>query len=184
MADSRLPIRRREPRDSLPSPARSVGSSTHASSGSSFAAISILGVARKAGPPLRVRVAGEHGRDLFLVRIDEIGLAQAAGSPPGDSSESVLIGGGRAYVVALSWVDGDDEAVADEWGRTKDLGNAKRFCDADGDLDPEVAGIPSDAWQLAYGKIVAPLPSEDADESGDDVPAVKSAISAPVSARR
>lgn len=146
------------------------------SSSLSVAAVVILGVSSSAATErprasqrpeaLKAMIAGEHGGDKFLVRIDELGLAQAAGAPVGDSEESVLIGGGRAFRVSVCWLDteNDPEDVA-KWKAVSELANARRFCDCEGDLDPELAHIPSDAWQLAYGKIVAPLPAED---NGDD----------------
>ena len=141
------------------------------SSSSSLAEIVILGVttAKNKDAPVCVRIAGSHGPDLFLVCIDEIGLAQAAGSPAGDSGESVLIGGGRAFQVGVRWTDDeDDDDDFKEWKTVSDLSNGKKFCDEDGDLDPDTAGVPSDVWQMAYGKIVTPLPREEEDSEAED----------------
>ena len=79
----------------------------------------------------------------------------------------MLIGGGRAFQVGVRWAD-DEEEDDDtrEWKAVSDVGNGAKFCDADGDFDPDAAGIPHDVWQMAYGKIVAPLPGDD--ESDDD----------------
>lgn len=165
--------RQKEPEDVVASSPASVPSTS-----SSYASVTILGV-KRSGAPLQARIAGEHGHDRFLVAVDEIGLAQAAGAPEGDSSESVLVGGGRAYVVGVTWIGGSaDTGAEDEWEHTRSLANARKFCD-EGDLDPEMVGIPADAWQLAYGKIVAPLPSEDKAASDSEPAAARMPTSAP-----
>lgn len=150
--------KQREPEDSPRSPSPSYSGSED----SSFAEISILGVSTaNKGDPVWVRVAGAHGSDQFLVLVDEIGLSQAAGAPAGDSGDSVIIGGGRAFRVGVHWIyddDAEDDGDAKEWKEVSELGNGGKFCDEDGDLDPDTAGIPQDAWQMAYGKIIAPLP--------------------------
>lgn len=141
--------------------------SNSAGSSSSVAAIITLGVSvssnktNATNSPLHARIAGSHGSDCFLVCVDEIGLAQAAGSPTGDSIESVLIGGGRAFRVGVRWMEDEDDADRKEWDALSKLGNGHKFCDEDGDLDPDIVGIPADVWQLAYGKIVTPIPAED-----------------------
>ncbi len=131
-------------------------------SSSSAAEVSLLGVRQASKLPLQVTIAGAHGSDSFLVAVEEIGLAEAAGAPPGDTDESVLVGGGRAFRVSVTWVDDDDET----WAPVSALANGHKFCDEDGDLDPELLEMPCDVWQLAFGKLVAPLPESD-DESED-----------------
>lgn len=153
-------MKEKEPEDAPP---QDSGSDDDGYSSSTVAEICFGGVLMSKGASVSVQVAGAHGSDRFLVRIREIGLAQAAGAPPGDEAESVLIGGGRAFEVGVHWVDdgGNDE---EEWNNTNELGNSSKFCDADGDFDPGIAGVPTDVWQMAYGKIVAPLPVEEEED--------------------
>jgi hypothetical protein len=162
--------REKEPEDAPRSPSNSSGES------SSAAEIVVVGVvtAKDTSAPLHLRVAGTHGSDHFLVCVDEIGLAQAAGAPPGNSGDSVLIGGGRAFQVGVRWADEEDSEDEDtkQWKAVSGIGNGSKFCDADGDFDPDSARVPHDVWQMAYGKIVAPLPGDDTDGSEQGVQTV------------
>jgi hypothetical protein len=157
--------KQKEPEDIPRSPSNS-GSSGGSSSAAEIVVVGVV-TAKDPSAPVRLRVAGTHGSDHFLVCVDEIGLAQAAGAPAGNSDESVLIGGGRAFQVGVRWSDEEDpeDEDAKQWKAVSNIGNGSKFCDADGDFDPDSARVPHDVWQMAYGKIVAPLPGDDEDGS-------------------
>ena len=108
-------------------------------------------------------IAGSHGPELFLLVIYEKGLMEAARSS-GEGTSAVIVDG-KAYVVSISWSGGDyaespDAPPPRDWQEVAALANGEGFCDEAGDFDPEKAQIPIPVWQLAFGKIIAPIPSE------------------------
>jgi hypothetical protein len=108
-------------------------------------------------------IAGSHGPEQFLLTIAEKGLMEASRSSA--AGTSAIIEDGKAYVVSISWSGGDyaespDDPPPRDWQVVADLSNGEKFCDEDGDFDPDKAQLPTSVWQLAFGKIIAPIPSE------------------------
>jgi hypothetical protein len=109
------------------------------------------------GHPLKVRIAGAHGSSLFLLHVNEINISDALSSPAGDVLNSVLIGGGKAYHVILRWIESRDDVT---FLRIANNDNGSKYIDSEGDFDPGSAGLPEDVWQMAFGKLITPIPQE------------------------
>lgn len=149
-------------------------SGSASSSGSScYPFIAVHGVGTRSTSPLESALLGEHGdRDYFIVTVLELPQLPSSDEVVGTASLSIVLSGGKYYRVEIRGVEEPSRSqrrrhkgkpfVADPLAAAIAAEkNAEEFTDEDGDFDYVKARWPVDIWQLAYGKVVAPIQESD-----------------------
>lgn len=124
----------------------------------------------RSASPLESALLVECGdREYFVITVVEVPTEQTP--PPektGSPLSSVVLSGGKLYHVKVRGLHEPSRAQRKKHRNNPFVGdelasalvsenNAHVFTDDDGDFDYIKAGWPVDVWQLAFGKVMAPI---------------------------